>query len=172
METIHMTKPISSEDPGSAEGATEGARRASVGATSAGSREPTLISPPDPEVPEKKPRRKFTAQYKLRILAEADACTEQGQLGALLRREGLYSSNLTTWRRQRDEGLLRAMTPQKRGRKKTPQNPLATKVACLEKENRRLEKKLKQAELIIEAQKKISEILGIDQDPEGSSENK
>ena len=172
METIHMTTPISSDLPGSAEGSPEGARRATGGAPSAGGREPTLVSPPDPEVSEKKPRRKFTAKYKLRILAEADACTEQGQLGALLRREGLYSSNLTTWRRQREDGLLRAMAPKKRGRKKKPQNPLATKVASLENENRRLQKKLKQAELIIEAQKKMSEILGISQDLSGNDENK
>ena len=77
-----------------------------------------------------------------------------GQIGDLLRREGLYSSHLTTWRRQRDEGLLDALSPKKRGRKKTPRNPLADTVARLEKDNRRLQQKLKQAELIIEAQKK------------------
>jgi transposase-like protein len=92
--------------------------------------------PPDPEVPEKKRRRKFTAKYKLRILAEADSCAEPGQLGALLRREGLYSSNLTVWRRQREEGLLDALSPKKRGRKKKPKNPLAAEVARLEKDNR------------------------------------
>jgi transposase-like protein len=154
METIHMTAPISSEAP------------------SSGSRKPVIISPPDPEVPEKKPRRKFTAKYKLRILTEADALTEQGQLGVLLRREGLYSSNLATWRRQREKGLLKAMAPKKRGRKKKEKNPLASRVAQLERENRRLEQKLKQAELIIEAQKKMSEILGISQDLNESDENK
>ena len=109
-----------------------------------------MMSPPDPEVPEKKPRRKFTAKYKLQILQEADACTESGQLGALLRSKGLYSSNLTTWRKQRDRGLLDALSPKKRGRK--------------EKETERLRRKLKRAETIIEFQKKISEILGIPQE--------
>ena len=172
METIHMTSPPSSVDPGSTEGASEGARRATGEAPSVGGQKPVIVSPPDPEVPEKKPRRKFTANYKLGILSEADACTEQGQIGALLRREGLYSSNLTIWRRQRDDGLLRAMAPKKRGRKKKQKNPMATKVARLEKDNRRLQKKLKQAELIIEAQKKMSEILGIAQNLAESDENK
>jgi transposase len=127
---------------------------------------------PDPEVPEKKRRRKFTAKYKLSILSEADLCAEPGQIGALLRREGLYSSHLTTWRRQKEQGLLDALSPKKRGRKKNPTNPLADKVARLEKDNRRLQQKLKQAELIIEAQKKMSEILGISQNLEESDESK
>jgi transposase-like protein len=127
---------------------------------------------PDPEVPEKKRRRKFTAKYKLSILSEADLCTEPGQIGTLLRREGLYSSNLTTWRRQKEEGLLDALSPKKRGRKKKPANPLADRVARLEKDNRRLQQKLKQAELIIEAQKKMSEILGISQNLQESEEIK
>jgi len=122
------------------------------------------MSPPDPEVPEKKPRRKFTAKYKLQILQEADACTESGQLGALLRSKGLYSSNLTTWRKQRDRGLLDALSPKKRGRKEKEKNPLAPRVAELEKETERLRRKLKRAETIIEFQKKISEILGIPQE--------
>jgi transposase len=123
-----------------------------------------MMSPPDPEVPEKKPRRKFTAKYKLQILQEADACTESGQLGALLRSKGLYSSNLTTWRKQRDRGLLDALSPKKRGRKEKEKNPLAPRVAELEKETERLRRKLKRAETIIEFQKKISEILGIPQE--------
>jgi len=129
-------------------------------------------SPPDPEVPEKMLRRKFTAKYKLQILAEADTCTQPGQLGALLRREGLYSSSLTTWRRQRKKGILKAMTPKKRGRKQKKKNPLAKQVVQLEKDNRRLQQKLKQAELIIEAQKKMSEILGIAQDLDESDQSK
>jgi transposase len=119
---------------------------------------------PDPEVPEKKPRRKFTARYKLDFLKMAEQCTQPGELGSLLRREGLYSSNLTTWKRQREAGLLVSLSPQKRGRKKAEVNPLAQKVARLERENERLTRKLKQAETIIEVQKKISEILGIPQD--------
>ena len=115
---------------------------------------------PDPEVLENKPRRRFTAKYKLDILRKADSCTEPGQVGAFLRREGLYSSNLTTWRRQRDQGLLDVMSPKKRGRKKHEINPLSQELARLQKENERLKNKLKQAETIIEVQKKISEILG------------
>lgn len=123
-----------------------------------------LLNQSDSEVPEKRPRRKFTALYKLDILEKADACTEPGQLGTLLRKEGLYSSNLTTWKRQREKGLLDALSPKKRGRKKTQWNPLAQEVARLEKENERLRGKLKQAETIIEVQKKISEMLGISRD--------
>jgi len=146
------------------EGAPEGARRATGGAPSA-AKFPNF-SPPDPEVTGKKPRRKFTTKYKLRMLKKADVCTEPGQLGAFLRQEGLYSSNLTTWRKQRDEGILIAMSPKKRGRKSQPKNPLAQEVARLQKENQQLKQKLKQAELIIDAQKKISEILGIAQNPD------
>ena len=133
---------------------------------------PVMISAPDTEVSEIKPRRNFTAKYKLRILSEADRCSQPGELGAMLRREGLYSSNLTTWRRQREKGLLQAMSAKKRGRKHKEKNPLASRVAQLEKENRRLEQKLKQAELIIEAQKKMAEILGIAQNLSESEQNK
>ena len=140
-------------------GGTEGARRATE--VTPIRREP---DPPDPEVPENKPRRRFTAKYKLRILEEADACTEPGQIGALLRREGLYSSNLTAWRRQRDKGQLQGLSPKKRGRKAKAVNPLARRVAELERETQQLRNKLKKAELIIEVQKKVSEILGIPQD--------
>lgn len=153
-------------------GSTQGARRATGVEPMPGGRAKLNCSPPDPEVPEKKRRRKFTAKYKLRILAEADACTDPGELGALLRREGLYSSNLTTWRRQRRKGLLTAMAPRKRGRKKAEKNPLAPRVAQLEKDNRRLQQKLKRAELIIDAQKKMAEILGISQDLHESDESK
>jgi transposase-like protein len=148
------------------DGELEGARRATRGSPSLDlTEEALLVSAPDPEVPEKKDRRNFTAKYKLKILQEADECTEPGQIGALLRREGLYSSNLTTWRRQRKEGLFNALSPKKRGRKEKEKNPLAPKVANLERENERLRKKLKKAEIIIDVQKKISEILGISQEP-------
>ena len=143
-------------------GVTEGARRA-TGVTPATAEESRMFVP-DPEVPEKKPRRKFTAKYKLEILQEADKCNEPGQIGVLLRREGLYSSNLTTWRKQRDKGLLNALSPKKRGRKEKEKNPLSQKVTELERENERLKKKLKKAEIIIDFQKKISEVLGISQD--------
>ena len=118
-------------------------------------------SPPDPEVAERAARRRFTAEYKLRVLHEADACAGAGELGGFLRREGLYSSHLTTWRRQREQGTLAALSPKKRGRPAPPGSPLARRVAELEREKARLEGRLKQAETIIEVQKKISEILGI-----------
>ena len=84
-----------------------------------------------------------------------------GQVGELLRREGLYSSLLSTWRMQRDEGVLAGLTPKRRGRKAKPKNPLAEKMARIERENERLKTKLRQAELIIDVQKKVSEILNI-----------
>jgi len=118
-------------------------------------------APPSPEVAEKPVRRRFTVEEKSRILDEADACTEAGQLGELLRREGIYSSYLTSWRRQRAQGAQAGLTPKRRGRKGKPKNPLADEVARLQRKNNRLEKKLRQAELIIDVQKKVSEILGI-----------
>lgn len=127
---------------------------------------------PDPEVPEKPIRRKFKAEYKLRILQEADQCLKPGQLGALLRQEGLYFSNLSTWRRQRDKGLLHVLTPQKRGPKTQKPNPLSRRIGELERENQKLTQRLKQAEIIIEAQKKISELLGIPLDPPESGGDK
>ena len=106
-------------------------------------------------------RRRFTAEYKLRVLRDADACTEPGQLGALLRRESLYSSHLTAWRKQRDEGTLAGLTPKRRGRKANPDAPVIAENERLKRENQRLAAKLRQAETIIEVQKKLSEILGI-----------
>jgi transposase len=124
---------------------------------------------PDPEVPGKRPRRRFTAQYKLRILEEIDASSDQGHIGTILRREGLYYSNIRKWRQQRNQGVLHGLSPKKRGRKGNEANPLSKKVAELERENRRLQKKLKQAETIIEVQKKVSEILGIPLDDSGET---
>ena len=122
---------------------------------------PAWRPPPDPEVPEKPVRRKFTAEYKLKILAEADRCTEYGQIGALLRREGLYSSHLSEWRRKRMEGTLVSLSPKKRG-PKPEKNPLAPEVARLEREVDQLQRKLVRAETIIDVQKKVSGLLGID----------
>ena len=113
---------------------------------------------PDPEVPTKATRRRFTSEYKRRILKEADACAD---LGALLRREGLYASNLTTWRKQMNRGVLTALSPKKRGRKESGGNPLQVENDKLRKENNRLERRLKRAELIIDIQKKAAQILGI-----------
>jgi transposase-like protein len=125
---------------------------------------------PDPEVPEQPKRRRFSAKYKLRILREADACTEKGQLGGLLRREGLYHSHLTTWRRQREEGSLKGLAPKKRGRKPN-ENRKSKRDAQLESENRRLRKKLEQAEAIIEIQKKVAALLGNPIESPESDEN-
>lgn len=119
------------------------------------------VVPPDPEVPAKAVRRRFTAAEKLRILRLADACTVPGSLGALLRREGLYFSNLTTWRRQRDAGTLSALTPKPRGRKAPARDPLRRENARLRQENERLTRRLRQAELIIDVQKKVSQMLGV-----------
>jgi transposase len=110
---------------------------------------------PDPEVPEKTVRRKFTAAYKLRILKEAESCTEYGQLGAFLRREGIYSSSLSLWRRQVAQGLI----PKKRGPVARKADPHVRRIAELERENEKLSHKLKQAELIISVQKKVAELL-------------
>jgi len=125
---------------------------------------------PSSEVLEKPVRRRFTAEYKARILSEADACTEPGALGELLRREGLYSSHLATWRRQRDAGALAGLTPKRRGRRAKPKNPLAEEVARLQRENGRLKEQLRQAELIIDVQKKVSEMLNIPPNGPGGEE--
>ena len=116
---------------------------------------------PDPEVPAKAVRRRFTAEQKLRVLTLADACKEPGCLGKLLRREGLYASNLDTWRGQRDRGVLSALAPKKRGRKESVRDPLHAENEKLRRENERLTNRLRQAEIIIDVQKKISQILGI-----------
>ena len=112
---------------------------------------------PDPQVVPKAERRKFSAEYKLRVLAEADACTERGQIGALLRRESLYSSNLDKWRKQRERGALEVPGGQKRGRKPDPQS---AEIARLQRENEQLRSRLEQAEQIIDVQKKLAQLLG------------
>ena len=118
---------------------------------------------PDPEVVPKAQRRQYSAEYKRRILQEHEACTEPGEKGALLRREGLYSSHITTWRRQRERGGLAGLAQKKRGRKGDPK---VEENARLRRENERLKKRLEQAELIIEVQKKVSQILGIESSQE------
>ena len=116
---------------------------------------------PDPEFVPKAKRRQFTAEYKLHILEEADHCTERGQIGELLRREGLYSSHLCTWRQQQAQGQLEALAPKKRGRKP---DPSATELARLRRENERMRTQLGQAQIIIEVQKKLSRLLGLTTD--------
>ncbi len=123
---------------------------------------------PDPEVVGKPQRRRFSAEYKRRIVEEANSCTEPGEIGALLRREGLYSSLLSQWRRQAKEGSIAGLKPKRRGRKPKHSTPEQKRIAELEKENRQLERgkakveaKLKRANLMLDLQKKVSEILGI-----------
>jgi transposase-like protein len=131
-------------------------------ATAAVTAAATVAAPiPDPEVVERPRRRTFTAEFKRRVVEEADACAGPGAIGALLRRHGLYSSLLAEWRAQYRRGALTALTPKKRGPKGQERNPLAERLARVEREKVRLEQRLKRAELIIAVQKKVSELLGI-----------
>ena len=113
------------------------------------------------EVLAKATRRRFSAAYKLKILCEAEACTQPGELGALLRREGLYFSNVRTWRAQREAGELSGLAPKQRGPAPQAPNPLAAKVAVLEREVTRQTARAERAEALVELQKKVSELLGI-----------
>jgi len=112
------------------------------------------------EVVAKATRRRFTGEYKRKILQEADACREPGAIGALLRREGLYSSYLTTWRAQRERGELLGLTPKRRGPAPKAQDPLAAKVAALERAVSREKARADRAEALVELQKKVAELLG------------
>ena len=122
---------------------------------------------PDPEVVAQAKRRRFTVEYKLRVLEEVEQCQEAGAIGALLRREGLYSSHLTNWRRQRAADQLQGLRPKKRGRKPDPQ---AAELARLQRENERLKARLGQAETIIEVQKKLYRLLDLPIAEMGESE--
>ena len=141
----------------------EGARRA-TGVSSPGASH-KYLDVPDTEVTEKATRRKFTAEYKRHILKKVDALREQKQVGALLRREGLYYSNLTTWRRQEERGTLDALSKNRGPRAKRP-DKAARRIKEQEKEILKLKAELKKAQLIIEAQKKITEIFQISLDQE------
>ncbi len=154
MSTIAELTPA----PGS-----EGARRATG---DSGARGPE--GAPDPEVTERAKRRRFTAEYKLRILRKADACKGDGDVGALLRREGLYSSQLAAWRRQRDEIAKAGLKARKRGPKAKVVDP---RVKQLARENARLKRRLERVELMLATQKKVSEMLGIPLIPPDTDEN-
>ena len=116
----------------------------------------------DVEVAVKADRRRFTAEYKQKVLREADDCRQSGEIGALLRREGLYWSNLTHWRRQRESGELAGLTAKRRGPQRREKNPLAERVRELERDNTRLKRRAERAEGLVELQKKVSEIVGIE----------
>lgn len=141
----------------------EGARRATG---NPGARGPE--GAPDPEVTEQAKRRRFTAEYKLGILRKIDACKGDGDVGALLRREGLYSSQLAVWRRQRDEIAKAGLKARKRGPKAKVVDP---RVKQLERENARLIRRLKRVELMLDIQKKASEMLGIPLNHPDNDEN-
>jgi transposase len=114
----------------------------------------------DVQVAAKPQRRSFTAEYKRRLLKEADACTTPGAVGALLRREGLYSSHLVEWRRARARGELAGLTPKKRGRKPTPVDPRDRKIAELERQLAQMTGRAERAEALVDAQKNLAALLG------------
>lgn len=127
------------------------------------------LEKPDPEV--KTDRRRFSAKEKLRILEEAEACIEPGEIGALVRREGIYASYLSRWRRARDLGMLDGLKSKKRGPKGTADQKLTKEVEGLRRENERLRARLKQAETILDVQKKLSQMLGLEPPTQESTES-
>jgi len=131
-----------------------------------------VTSSPENETLERPRRRTFTADYKLQILQEADAATAPGAIGALLRREGLYSSLLAAWRHERAAGAMAGLTPKKRGPQARKVSAEARRIQQLERDVERLRHRLKQAETIIEFQKKLNDLLGIPlSTPPGSDED-
>ncbi len=147
-----INEPNTSADP------REGPEARSAAGPSRGSGTPT----PDSEVTAKPRRRRFTAEYRLRILQEAERCTKSGEVGQLLRREGLYSSHLTAWRKARRDGALRGLASKKRGAKAKVRNPLEPKVRELESKVARLERELHKAHTILDVQEKVAGLLGFD----------
>jgi transposase-like protein len=127
--------------------------------TTGGKTGPEATPRPDPEVVAQAKRRTFTADYKQRILSEADQAKGSGGIGALLRREGLYSSLLSTWRRERAAGARQALSPQKRG-PKSKRDPIQEQIQKLQKDNARLTEQLRKAEIVIDVQKKVGALLG------------
>jgi transposase len=147
---------------GEALGEAEGARRATGDFPSAAPLAPvSAAATPETEVVAKAQRRRFTAEYKRRIVREAERCTTTGAIGALLRREGLYASYLTTWRAARDRGALEGLAPKKRGPKVEPPDPREKKLAEQEREITRLTKRAERAEALVEIQKKVAALLGV-----------
>jgi transposase len=141
-----------------------------TGAATGGGRRPTVVAAPvsvSPELSDRPRRRTFTAKDKLRILADVDQAAGKGGIGAVLRREGIYSSTLCDWRRQRDAGAFNALTPGKRGRKTAEPNPFTAEITLLRKNNARLAQRLSRAEAVIDIQKKVASLLGIPLPPNG-----
>jgi transposase len=136
---------------------------AETGAATNGGRRPTVAAPVSvsPELSDRPRRRTFSAKDKLRILADIDLAAETRGTGTILRREGLYSSTLSEWRRQRDAGAFGALVPGKRGPKTAERNPLSVEVAVLQRNNARLTQRLARAEAVIDIQKKVAALLGI-----------
>ena len=163
MANSHMAVPMNVHQTASAiEAASQGARRATEEAAS-------IAPPPNLEVAATAKRRQFSPSERRRILAAADRCSKNGEVGALLRREGIYSSHLTTWRKQREASERAGLEPKKRGRKADPAIAEARRVAELTLENERLRHKLAQAHTIIDVQKKLCTLLGLPT-AEGSEE--
>jgi transposase len=151
--SMHAVHTLS--DPG----ASQGARRATEDAP--GSAAPAVPSDTNSEVVPHARRRHFSKAEKRRILEAADRCTKPGEVGALMRREGVYSSSLSTWRRQREAADLAALAPQKRGPKADPNRADTLLIAQLTRDNLRLQSSLDKAHLVIEVQKKIGLLLGL-----------
>ena len=161
MGRVQRTTPASALEPRPGERSETG-RGAGADAGGAHDGRPEGESPvPDAEVTAKARRRTFAAAYKLQILDAANAAQGSGEIGALLRREGLYYSHLTKWKEQQRTGALTGLAPRRRGPKAEPPNPLAKRFAELERENRRLTRRLAQSEAIIDIQKKVAALLGI-----------
>ena len=159
VEMKKKTAPPSAALPAAERSETERSEVERNGAAGKAAAIPQAVPHPDPEVVAKPRRRTFTAEYKQRILDEADAARFSGSIGALLRREGLYSSHLVTWRRERDAGILDALTPRKRG-PKSKRHPLEEENQKLRRQNERLAEQLRKAEIIIDVQKKVAALLG------------
>jgi transposase len=115
---------------------------------------------PNPEVLARAKRRTYTGEYKQQVLAEADAARGSGEIGAVLRRHGLYSSHLTKWRQERKSGILERLAPQKRGPKSST-SPLTSEIQKLQRDNERLTERLRKAEIVIDVQKKVAMLLGL-----------
>ena len=172
MRRVQRITPASAPElrPGERSETGRGAGADAGGATTNGA--PRMTAPPDPEVTAKARRRTFPAQYKLKILEAVEAARGSGEIGAMLRREGLFYSHLTKWKEQQRAGALTGLAPRSRGPKAAPPNPLAKRFAELERENRRLTRRLAQSEAIIDIQKKVAALLGIPLDQPENDERR